>query len=140
MSDQKCNFGFKRLYKTSKLKCDCCSSKFHFGCFPQNGKSIFKSPLVWLCNICNTFPFSSLSNLEMQDLFLNPRALNNKIKCFDCNGKILRNTRYKNCLQCKGPFHIKCSTKSNADWTCCKCLFSELPFHKTSNENFLPTL
>ena len=58
------------------------------------------------------------------------------MKCYDCNGKIQRNTRYKNCLQCKGPFHIKCSNKSNADWTCCKCLLSNLPFHKTSNEDF----
>ena len=137
MITQECNSCFKRLYKTSKLKCDCCSLNFHFSCFTQNDKSIFKSNLVWLCPNCDVFPFACLTNLEMQDLFLNPRSLNNKMKCSDCNGKIKRNMRYKNCFKCKGPFHIKCSTKSTNVWSCSKCNFAELPFHKISNEDLV---
>ena len=136
MNTQECNYCFKRLYKTSKLKCDCCSLNFHFSCFTQNDKSIFNSSLAWLCSNCNIFPYATLTNLEMQDLFLNPRSLNNKMKCYDCNKKIKRNMRFKNCSKCNGPFHIKCSTKSTKVWLCSKCNFSELPFHKISNEDF----
>ena len=140
MSIEECSSCLKKLYKTSQLKCDCCSLKFHFACFSQNDKSVFKSPLVWLCTHCNVFPFNSLSNPEMQDLYSNPRAHNNKIKCSECNGKIKRNTRYKNCEKCHGSSHIRCSTKSTNVWTCPKCLLSELPFHKTTNEDFLSNL
>ena len=140
MSIENCNSCFKKLYKSSQLKCDCCSLRFHFGCFPQNDKSIFKSPLLWLCTYCNVFPFNSLTNLEIQDLYFNPRAHNNKIKCSECNGKIKRNTRYKNCEKCNCPSHIKCSTKTTDDWTCPKCLLSELPFNKTTNEDLLSNL
>ena len=141
MCTEKYNFCFKSLYRTSKLKCDCCSLKFHFSCFSQNDKSTFNSPLVtWLCPHCNVLPFSSLTNFELQDLYSNPRSLNNKMKCSECNGKIKRNTRYKNCAECQGTSHIKCSTKSTDDWTCPKCLLSKLPFHKTSNNDFLSNL
>ena len=140
MSIENCNSCSKKLYKTSQLKCDCCSNKFHFNCFSQNDKSVSKSPLVWLCTHCNVFPFFSLTNLEMQDLYFNPRSHNNKMKCFGCNGKIKRNTRYKNCLQCQDPHHIKCSTKSTNNWTCSKCILSELPFYKTTNDDFLSNL
>ena len=141
MSTEKCNSCFKNLYRSSKLKCDCCSLKFHFNCFTQNDKSIFNSPLVtWLCPHCNIFPFASLTNVGTHDLYSNPRSLNNKMKCSECNGKIKRNTQYKNCVKCHGTSHIKCSTKSTDDWTCPKCLLSELPFHKTSNNDFLSNL
>ena len=140
MSIENCNSCSKKLYKTSQLKCDCCSNKFHFNCFSQNDKSVFNSPLVWLCSYCNILPFASLSNLEMQDQYCNPRSDNNKMKCSECNRKITRNTRYKNCVKCQGSAHIKCSTKSIHDWTCPKCLLSELPFNKTSNDDFLSNL
>ena len=40
----------------------------------------------------------------------------------------------------QAPSHIKCSTKSTDDWTCPKCLLSELPFHKATNDDFLSNL
>jgi len=57
------------------------------------------------------------------------------MKCFGCNGKIRKNIRYKNCSQCEDTFHIKCSTKKTSIWNCSKCLFSQLPFHSSTNED-----
>ena len=137
---EECKICFKRLYKNSKLKCACCLSNYHFGCFTNNDKNVFLSTLLWLCSECNVFPFSNLSNLEIQDLYSNPRSHSNKVKCFGCKGKIRKNTRYKNCSQCANLFHIKCSIINTSSWTCSQCLFFELPFHKSTNEDLFSAL
>ena len=62
------------------------------------------------------------------------------MKCSGFNSKIRKNIRYKNCTQCANPFHIKCSIKTTSTWTCSKCLFSELPFHKSTNEDLFSIL
>ena len=140
MTQEECKICCKKLYKNSKLKCDCCSLRFHLGCVPKNDINIFNSPLLWFCPFCNVFPFSPLSNIELQDVYLNPRSLSNKMKCFGCNGKIKKNIRYKNCSQCENSFHIKCSTKKTSIWNCSNCLFSQLPFHTSTNEDLYALL
>ena len=47
------------------------------------------------------------------------------------------NIRYKNCVNCKNPHHIKCSTKSLCDWMCSKCLLNDLPFSQITNEDLM---
>ena len=137
---EECIICFKKLHKNSKLKCACCLSKCHFGCVTKNDKNIFLSPLLWLCPGCNIFPFSTLTNLELNDIYSNPRSYSNKMKCSGCNSKIRKNTRYKNCSLCANSFHIKCSIKNTSTWTCSNCLFSELPFHKSTNEDLFTIL
>ena len=118
------------------MRCDLCSSKFHYKCCSANDKATLKSTNQWYCNNCNIFPFAQLTNNDLADLFDNLRSLNNKTKCFGCNKKIKKNVRFKECLLCTNPFHIQCSTKGTNDWTCPKCSLSELPFHHLNNDDF----
>ena len=137
MINQNCSKCTKKLYKNVGIECSLCMSKFHKKCCTHQDINIHKSTLAWYCSACNTFPFTQLSNHELIDLTNNPTAQNNKMKCFCCNKKIRKNFRYKNCISCKNPFHIKCSTKSVCNWMCSKCLFSDLPFSQITNNDLM---
>ena len=137
MTTQNCSKCYRKLYRNIGIDCSLCSAKFHKKCCTQQDINTFKSTLLWYCTTCNTFPFSQLSNIEILDLTNNPRALDNRIKCYYCNKKIRKNTRYKNCVSCKNPHHIKCSTKTLCDWMCSKCLLNDLPFSQITNEDLM---
>ena len=136
MTNQNCTLCHKKLYRNISLKCNLCPSKFHLKCCTPTDRTYSKSNLPWYCIECNPFPFAQLSNVELNDQFNNSRAENNKTKCSGCKKKIIRNTRFKQCKQCRSPYHIGCSTKDIGEWTCSYCILSELPLHKLTNEDF----
>ena len=107
MTNQNCTLCHKKLYRNISLKCNLCSSKFHLKCCTPTDRTYSKSNLPWYCIECNPFPFAQLSNVELNDQFNNSRAENNKIKCSGCKKKIIRNTRFKQCKQCRSPYHIR---------------------------------
>ena len=75
--------------------------------------------------------------LQGGDISLNPGPVRTKktsIKCDQCEKTIRSNQKNVTCVVCFGRTHLKCTTlnlkiQSISDWTCSKCLLTELPFY-----------
>ena len=57
-----------------------------------------------------------------------------EIKCDQCQKIVTRNQKNVICVTCFGQTHLKCMTvnqkmQSISNWTCSKCLLTELPFY-----------